>query len=106
MSRTRAKFWFRLPSLVAAGIPKTFIGRLIVMRKIKVVLDEWCARVGIIANAIPTYPWIQQGNRQQKDSEQAQFESVLLASEFEIQVKLYPLQNAHRKMSLISQQQH
>ena len=49
-----------LAVLVTAGFPEAFIGRLIVMREIQGVFDEWGAGIRVVANTIPSDPWVQE----------------------------------------------
>jgi hypothetical protein len=60
------------------------------MREIQIVLDERGAGVGVVADAIPSDPGVQQGKRDQKDDEQNAFESALLDLELGIQVSIDP----------------
>src|SRR5208283_2061595 len=88
MAGTRAIFTSDLAFVVKAASAKTFISKLIVVREIKAVLDQWGTGVGVVANTIATDPWIQQRKSQDKKEEQCPFEAALLILGLRVQIKM------------------
>ncbi len=58
VARTRAKFTLNLAVVIESPFAKAFICELIVVRKIKRVLDERSTRIRIVADTITPNPWI------------------------------------------------
>ena len=94
MSRSGTKFGLGLAVLIAASFPKTFIGRLVVMREIEIVFDERGAGVGVVADTIPANPGIQQRKCKNKEDEQDALVSTLLNLDLGIQARINPLRKA------------
>ena len=76
-----------LAIFVEAIFAKTFIGLLIVVREIQVVFDQWCPGIGVVADAIPADPRIQQGKAQNKKDKQDPLKASLLNLDLRIQGK-------------------
>ena len=83
-----------LAIFVEAIFAKTLIGLLIVVREIQVVFDQWCAGVGVVADAIPADPRIQQGKAQNKNDKQDPTQSVAAGFGFENSRQINPERNA------------
>jgi len=59
VARARSKFVFYLAVLIESAFAKTFVCGLIVVRKIKTMLDERGARIRVVADTVSSNPWVQ-----------------------------------------------
>jgi hypothetical protein len=75
---------FRLTVAVAASLPKTVVGELIVVREVEIVLDQGRTSIGVITDAISANPWVQERKCQTINDEQGYFEPALLTLDWHI----------------------
>lgn len=96
MARHRSEFCLGLAVFVAASLPKTIIGELIIVREVETVLDQRRTSIGVITHAIPANPGVHERKCQDKNDEQAYFEPALLTSDWHVRISVTPLRDETR----------
>lgn len=91
MACARAKLLARQTVRIHPGFTKAVVRELIIMEKIEAMLDQRRTRVGVIADAIPADPRVDQGKREEKNGKKQALTKLRVNWGVEKQSNYFPL---------------
>jgi len=95
-----AKFGARLVVFVETRAAEAFVGVAVVFGEIEIVLDQWSAGEGVVANTVTADPWIEERETEKKEKKQQALGLTRARSGRRAEVLLIHERGTRRKPSL------